>query len=233
MYMAKYHLSGYGVYHRTTYFEYTAAPCEVGGKGGGDRGLVKNQTTVRWETAAPETVYVQRINGGQPFMARKPGPGFLVPGIGATATVSSQLTNSVENVGCNLDGTEEIHGVPYANKCGSHTYSREYYAGVEWPTAPGESFTVSLQPIGTFASKVGNDWHNCWSAHYQYDDAGFVHGALPFAHLPRTIRGKLTAIAQGHETIIDTKETQNGQGGTVHQYDAYTETNYVTWVRIG
>jgi hypothetical protein len=201
---AKYHLSGYGVYHRTNYVEYHAAPCQPGGKGGGNDGTIRNDSTVRRETAAPETVTVQRFPGGQPFIAYQPGPGTVALGIVATATVTSKVTNSVESVTCNQDGSEDRLAVPALNKCGSHTYTRAYYAAVQWPhvasTAPGERIAVGVQPLGTTVERVANDWHGCYGAHYQFDEnAAYVSSPLPFAHLPRKIRGKLTAIARGHE----------------------------------
>lgn len=236
LFIAKYHVSGYGVYHRTNYFDYTAAPCQVGGKGGGDDGVIRNDTTIRWETAAPETIRVEKIAGGQPAAIFSPGPGIHAQGIVANVTVTSKVTNSVENVTCNLDGSEDRLAVPAKDKCGTHTYTRGYYATVEWPhpasTASGQRIATGLVPLN--AQKVGNDWHECYGAHYQYDEnAAFVSVPLPFSQLPRKIRGKLTVIPHGHETVIDSTHPQNGQGGTIHQYDAYHETNYVTWIRVG
>jgi hypothetical protein len=239
VFLAKYHLSGYGVYRRTTYWEYKAAPCQAGGKGGGDDGLVRNDTTIRWETAAPATVMVQRFPGAVPFMTYvyKPGAAAAGPGIIATVTVTSKLTNSVDNVECHLDGSEERHGVPYQNKCGVHTYTRGYYAGVQWPRVfpdTDDRVSVGVVPLETKQQQVGNDWHKCFGAHYQFDkNNSYTSVPLPFVHLPRKMRGKLTVIPRGHETVIDSTNTQNGQGGSVHQYDAYNETSYVTWIRVG
>src|SRR5690242_18850079 len=60
-FLARYHLSAYGVYHRTYYEDSKAAPCQVGGKGGGFDGMRKHTEAIRWQTVAPATALVARV----------------------------------------------------------------------------------------------------------------------------------------------------------------------------
>ncbi|MGZ4397215.1 MAG: hypothetical protein ACXVZ1_02250 [Gaiellaceae bacterium] len=61
-----------------------------------------------------------------------------------------------------------------------------------------------------------------------------MNGALPFSSLPKHLHGKVSAIAHGGETVIDSTSPQNGiAGSSVHDYDAYHATDYITLVRAG
>ena len=239
VFFAKYHLSGYGVYHHTDYVAYTAAPCKVGGGGGGDSGTLRDDTTIRWETVKPAVPEVERIGSNQPGMLLPFPPGADAPGIIATATVSHDVTDDLVSIACRLDGSEVRAPDPYVPErvlCGSHTYESGYYAFPVWPhvasTAPGERIAVGVTNLPATERELKRDWKDCWKAVNSFNNETFVNEPFPFSKLPRKLHKPETVTIRGHETVLDETRRQNGQGGTIHDYDAYHETNYLTWVRI-
>ena len=215
------------------------APCQVGGGGDGDDGLLRDDTTIRWETVEPATATVEHLAGGEPAMLVPFAPGADAPGIIATATVTHTVTDTLVSIACKLDGSEVRLPDPFMadrTKCGTHTYKRGYYALPTWPhvasTQPGERMAVGVTNLPALQHELAADWGACWSAVNSYQDETYVNERLLFAKLARKFRHPLTAIARGGETVLDETQRQNGQGGTFHQYDAYHETNYLTWVRI-
>ncbi|MGZ4358721.1 MAG: hypothetical protein ACXVZW_02950 [Gaiellaceae bacterium] len=237
---AQYKVSGYGVYHRTTYWDYKAAPCQPAtpvGKGGGYEGLERYDGTLRWETVKPGLATITRYAGARPGMELGVARGALEPGIIATVSITYTHTGELTNVKCNADGSEERQSVPQDIECGSHTYKSGYLALPVWPNAgskPGEHFGFGIRRLPAIEKKVQKDWSFCGPAVFEYQDQEFVNGALPFSSLPKHLHGKVSAIARGGETVIDSTEMQGAiAGSSVHQYDAYHATDYITLVRAG
>jgi hypothetical protein len=242
--VARYHVSGYGVFHASWIEEWKAVPCQVGGKGGGLDGTLRQLTTIKWETVRPATVLVTRypsLKGVPPLppnFSLVPGRSVVGRGIVATATVTQADSGHRDDITCNADGTPKSTPDTPPMECGTHTYRSGYVAGLVWPTVPGvpgQRFAFGLSELGPTQEQSRKDWDRCFGPNvtsYQHIDV--INGALPFAHLPHKVRGKLTAIAHGHKVTADYTSQQGGSlGGTLHLHSEYSATHYVTWVRTG
>ena len=241
-FLARYHLSAYGVYHETWVDSWTAVPCKPGStNGGGQDGARKQVETIRWETVLPGIAIVTRILPGlPPTMAIKPGPNVEAQGVIATATVTRATTGTLDSVSCHLDGTEERLAVPFGKACGTHTYRRGYVAGVGWPVKVGSrmsQFTVTLEGLESTHNRLNADYKNCYGPAAgefgpEINGRKIVSGTLPFAELPRKLRGRITKISHGQWTI-DTHGQQGGsEGGAADTHHHVSATSYVTFVRI-
>ncbi|HXH97648.1 MAG TPA: hypothetical protein VNH40_10610 [Gaiellaceae bacterium] len=239
VFVAKYHLSGYGVFRDTFVATYTAAPCQAGGQGGGEQGTIRSQSTIRWETARPATVTVQGI-GGQPAMLPSLDPATKAPGAIVTATVKGKVTDDRKRISCDLGGNPVVSDEPgkaERTQCGTHTYRAGYYMGTTWPKVakqPGQRISVGVAALPATTKRLEKDWAKCWNVAYEVlGEYGWdLSAKLPFSNLPRKIRGKLTVIGHGGHVVLDGSEAQN-TGGTSHYHHEYNGTNYVTWIRIG
>jgi hypothetical protein len=250
IFLGYYHVSGYGVYHQSHEEIYTPVPCTPGStKGGGWDGERKQVETIKWETVLPATAIVQKIISQvglhfPPSIRYVPGKAVVGQLIVSTATVTKVSTGQVDDVSCLLDGTEDRLAVPFEKACGTHAYTREYGAGVVWPHVdehPGENVAAGIEGLPSAQTKWKTDWKHCWGPgvndftdHLDFNTtvpSATVMGRLPFAHLPRKIRGKITAIARGHFSKSAHGKQGGADGGTFEMTDTYSATHYVTFVR--
>jgi hypothetical protein len=245
---ARYHLSGYGVYHETYTETWTAAPCVPGTtKGGGFDGTRKQVNTIKWETPQPGTAIVAEVLASlPPTFALLPGPNVDgATGVRATARVTRTVTGSRDSVSCHVDGTEERLNDPFGRTCGSHTYTKGYVEETAWPLkAPGKAgqqFEVTVATLEATNPKLKADYKNCWGPgagefgpHLPAQTGETtVSGALPFADLRMKVRGKATSIGHGSSVVTATAQQGGSEGGKFHSTHAYSATNYLTFVRIG
>ncbi len=246
-FVARYHLSGYGVYHQTHAETWTASQCVAGNTlHGGEDGTLKQVSTIRWETVQPGTAIVTRVLPYlPPTLALIPGKKVEGQRVIAIATITRAVTGNVDFVSCKLDGTADRLGRPVNPECGSHTYTKGYIGGPSWPLKvtgrSGQQFEVGLEGLESARNQWKTDWKLCWGpganefgAHLpaQNGQEVTVSGALPLAHLPKRIRGKLTAIARGTSAVDQTGQQGGSEGGKFHSHDTYSATSYITFVRI-
>lgn len=182
-----FHVSAYGVQRQNIVETWTAAPCQVGGKGGGYEGVLTVKSRITWETLRPGKAQFARF-GSVGFFNALPGKKGQF-GLQTRVKISRKVTNNVQLIHCSVEGLPLPSPDPrrIGTDCPT-TDARGFAFFYTWDK--GKLRTIFSAESGELAS-LNQDYQDCYGNKVA-NDGIHVEVPLPLSDLSNRGLGKIT-----------------------------------------
>jgi len=195
-----FNVSAYGVQRQSIVETWVAAPCEVGGRGGGYDGVLTVNSRITWETIRPGKAQFARFGSNGFFNALPSKKGEF--GLQTRAKISRKVTNNVKLIRCAEDGTP-LPSLNDPRNIGTDcptTDSRGFLFFYTWNN--GKLKTIfSAEPAEK--ASLNQDYQNCYGNKVA-NDGVHVEVPLPLSDLSNRGLGKITTTRRFSEKFPGT-----------------------------
>lgn len=215
-----FHVSAYGVQRQSIVETWVAAPCKVGGQGGGLDGVLTVSSRITWETIRPGKALFVRL-GSQGSMTVFPMNGKTA--LQTRVKISRRVTNNVKFIHCSVEGLPLPS--PDPRKIGTDcptTDARGFGFSYSWHNGKLDTIFV---PEPAEKSSLNQDYQGCYG-NLSVNEGIHVAVPAPAAELGNPSLGKIITTQRFSKKLPDTS------GGGLTLTNALAGKTYVNLKRL-